>query len=60
MGFYPYFPEKYLCDWYKEVEGDESVAVYTMTRTGVKPFVTAMREVIKVSAFIFAYFLSPM
>lgn len=37
-----------MCDWYKEVEGDDSVAVYTMIRTGVKPYVDAMREVIKV------------
>jgi hypothetical protein len=46
-GWQPYFPEKFLCEWFKEAENDDSVAVYTMCRTGVIPAVAAMREVIK-------------
>lgn len=47
VGWQPYFPEKFLCDWFAE-ECSENIAVYTMIRTGVIPFVAAMKKVVEV------------
>ncbi len=43
--FGDYFPEKFLCDWFKQ-ERDENVSIFCFERTGVKPLLAAYEALV--------------
>ena len=41
-----YFPERYLCEWFRESAGDE-VVVHCLERTGVNPLIASYEYLVK-------------
>lgn len=44
-----YFPEKYLCQWFREREGEE-IPIYCFDRSGVKPLLAAYQTLVELLA----------